>query len=413
MPFHEQPAGDELANRERRDQAGRIQEGSVTTGPFQHNSDIRTETKRRRSGGDLPSDEDSDGERPTRAPSRAPVSRLLLPRGKKLACPFRKHDQVTYSLAAHRSCAASSWGSVHRVKEHLYRCHLPIYCPRCKAVFKTKTARDNHLNVEAAAICQAQDCLPEGMTNEQETQLRSKKRMSRAQTEEDKWCNVYVLLFPNEAIPSPYFEPVETTGSISPKSHSFQECEGFVRRQVPLLVHDTILEMARLDMQRIEEHLLNSLPGIIQDCVATAFTQYRETRQDAARDGPEQIQQHLSSRDGLESELGNDVAPVAGDVAVPQLTAGAMDNNAELSATGEGAMPMPLSLDFLDALYGAPPSLEEDTVAMSFPELRITTSDSTETDSGYTSGLICSICNGDFCVCSLEKEAENDWLRWI
>ncbi|KAK0710227.1 hypothetical protein B0T26DRAFT_679525 [Lasiosphaeria miniovina] len=292
------------------------------------------------------------------------------PRAKSLLVPF------------------ASTTRYRRFREHLYRCHLPIYCPRCKAVFKTKAARDSHLNVEAAAICQAQDCLPDGMTNEQGARLRSKKRMSRAQTEEDKWCNIYALLFPNEAIPSPYFEPVETTGCISPDSRSFQECEGFVRRQVSRLVHDTILEMTRLDMQRVEEHLLNSLPGIIQDCVAMAFTEYRETRQDAARDGREQIQQqHLPGRDGLESELATDVAPAAGDVAAPQLTAGAMDNNTEMSVAGGGATPPPPSPDFLDALYGAPPSLEEDAVAMSFPGLRITTSDSTETDSGLFFGF--------------------------
>jgi len=45
---------------------------------------------------------------------------------------------------------------------------------------------------------------PADINAQQEQQLKSKKYTKRYQTEEEKWREVYELLFPNEPIPSPY-----------------------------------------------------------------------------------------------------------------------------------------------------------------------------------------------------------------
>jgi len=44
---------------------------------------------------------------------------------------------------------------------------------------------------------------PADITAQQEKQLKSKRYATRYQTEEDKWKEVYKLLFPGEPIPSP------------------------------------------------------------------------------------------------------------------------------------------------------------------------------------------------------------------
>ncbi len=90
------------------------------------------------------------------------------------------------------------------IREHLYRCHRPIFCQRCKKVFKDKKGLDSHVLIAGADICEAQRGPPrEGITPEQESQLRSRKRSAQIQSEEEKWCNIYNLLFPNEKVPSP------------------------------------------------------------------------------------------------------------------------------------------------------------------------------------------------------------------
>jgi hypothetical protein len=44
---------------------------------------------------------------------------------------------------------------------------------------------------------------PCDITAYQEKQLKSRKHTSRRQTDEEKWKDIYRLLFPNEEIPSP------------------------------------------------------------------------------------------------------------------------------------------------------------------------------------------------------------------
>jgi len=44
---------------------------------------------------------------------------------------------------------------------------------------------------------------PEGITPELESRLRSRKKTNPTDTEEDRWSEIYKLLFPGEAVPSP------------------------------------------------------------------------------------------------------------------------------------------------------------------------------------------------------------------
>ena len=78
-------------------------------------------------------------------------------------------------------------------------------------MFKDNGALESHVSVAREDICEARPGPPpEGMTPEQEKQLRSRKRPARIQSEEDKWCNIYSLLFPNETIPSSPCESILT-----------------------------------------------------------------------------------------------------------------------------------------------------------------------------------------------------------
>lgn len=43
----------------------------------------------------------------------------------------------------------------------------------------------------------------DGITNEMVEKLRSKKKAHRDQSEEDRWKEIYQILFPGEIVPSP------------------------------------------------------------------------------------------------------------------------------------------------------------------------------------------------------------------
>lgn len=47
------------------------------------------------------------------------------------------------------------------------------------------------------------DVQQDGITNEMVEKLRSKKKAHRDQTEEDRWKEIYQILFPGEIVPSP------------------------------------------------------------------------------------------------------------------------------------------------------------------------------------------------------------------
>jgi hypothetical protein len=138
----------------------------------------------------------------------------------KFACPYRKHDRSKYNVYKWRSCAGPL-GSVARVKsvshllslyvsqltenkrEHLYRKHQIYQCPRCKDTFKNQKSLDFHWH--SLGICELVDSevQVEGITAEIERRLRSKKKAYRELSEEDRWKEIYLMLFQDSEVPSP------------------------------------------------------------------------------------------------------------------------------------------------------------------------------------------------------------------
>ena len=91
-------------------------------------------------------------------------------------------------------------------REHLYRRHaLPIQCRRCFEAFKTEDLLDQHHQLPDP--CQRQPPPDsEGFDKAQEKRLKNRKRKPGVETEEEKWREVYKILFPADdvaAMPSP------------------------------------------------------------------------------------------------------------------------------------------------------------------------------------------------------------------
>jgi len=156
-----------------------------------------------RPAGRLPRDDDDEEEEEDEG--YRPPSSLARPNSsgtKRFACPFRKHDPQTYNIRDHEVCAIRSWTTISRLKEHLYRRHYTIHCQRCKQTFDDSKELADH---ERAVIkCEVNDLAhPGDITTDQEKKLKSRKHTSRKQSDEDKWRDIYQLLFPNEEVPSP------------------------------------------------------------------------------------------------------------------------------------------------------------------------------------------------------------------
>ena len=135
-----------------------------------------------------------------------PASKL--PRGRKLACPFFKHNPSEH--LTNRACVYPGFPNISRVKEHLYRNHaLPIQCPRCCQTFSDEEDCIQHQ--KALRGCERKEGAPlEGVSKAQEAKLRSKKRSISSLPDEAKWKVIYKILFPQVAddqIPSACKDP--------------------------------------------------------------------------------------------------------------------------------------------------------------------------------------------------------------
>lgn len=93
-------------------------------------------------------------------------------------------------------------------REHLYRCHTigKHTCSRC--LKRCKNAAELLAHQRAAVPCETQtDAFPEGtMLPSQEEILRVKKRVPPNTTEEDRWNEMYLVLFPEAdagSLPTP------------------------------------------------------------------------------------------------------------------------------------------------------------------------------------------------------------------
>ncbi|KAI3325395.1 hypothetical protein HD806DRAFT_521007 [Xylariaceae sp. AK1471] len=137
---------------------------------------------------------------------------------RKLACPFFKRDG--HNKAITRICMGPGWSSVGRVKEHIYRRHMPPkhQCCRCRKVFSSENELAAHLRT--LIPCPVHDApLPETITRDQATQLRHRGGKLPDASDEEKWKSMYRVLFPDDNyVPGPYYD--ESCGHCISKADS-------------------------------------------------------------------------------------------------------------------------------------------------------------------------------------------------
>jgi len=81
----------------------------------------------------------------------------------------------------------------------------PIQCPRCWQAMDNSDRLESHL--QASPVCDIKEkIMIEGFDKKQEEKLKSRKRNHQNQTEEQRWKELYNILFPEDNeqdIPSP------------------------------------------------------------------------------------------------------------------------------------------------------------------------------------------------------------------
>ncbi|KAF4631944.1 hypothetical protein G7Y89_g6186 [Cudoniella acicularis] len=231
-------------------------------------------TKRSRDDGDDDQSSNGSGRQPKRNGKGPPED---LKDVLKFACPYRKHNPQKYCVQDWRTCALTPHSDAARVKQHLYRIHRIHQCPRCKCIFKLQEDLEQH--VVAIQGCEVSTREPvDGITSKIKDLLQDTKGEYRRQSEADRWRGIYRLLFPNEEVPNPYFEPVlenQDSVSLSPDREvlDFQE---YMRREVPQIFRSALETVVNSETQLIEESLRDRLMNLIEESQNLAITSYRE-----------------------------------------------------------------------------------------------------------------------------------------
>ncbi|OCK75001.1 hypothetical protein K432DRAFT_309501, partial [Lepidopterella palustris CBS 459.81] len=192
------------------------------------------------------------------------------PHAVRFACPFYKRNPFRQKSTA---CRYPGFSTVHRMKEHLYRCHILIQCKRCRQEFKNDADLEKHQReIEPCAINDSE--APEGLDMNQRMRLKSKKKFGTEVTEEEKWRAVYHFLFPDEdaSSVSPYCDYDHVT---SPDSRDLNEFEIFSRREYPRRVRQELESLWDSQTQPISDRLRVEFMDIVRRCQDQLFQDFQ------------------------------------------------------------------------------------------------------------------------------------------
>ncbi|KAF2102943.1 hypothetical protein NA57DRAFT_71927 [Rhizodiscina lignyota] len=331
-------------------------------------------------------DDQNDEERPNK--QQRQISELGSPR--KLACPYFKHDPCRYGNAS--ACSGPGWPSIHRLKEHLYRRHTrPIACSRCGCQFQSESELFGHQ--QQTVPCELnQTRVLEGLTKDQERELRSKRTKSNKCTEE-KWCRVYRILFPQvpeNQIPSPYYDyPHQTpshTGLLDSAAvrRRVEELFQRVRVQIQDVVQTAVEEF---EQQILQDHQIASrtsalsptqlfnqdnaepISAILDSTPSESAQDIFQTRPHSIPLGPSTVAPEYSSQNELSITDANSDRPTVAEQGVEASTLVVTEASTTGRTTEDTSEPMQWAQEWAKADFVEFPSANDDVWLQTLAEL--------------------------------------------
>jgi Zn-finger nucleic acid-binding protein len=85
---------------------------------------------------------------------------------------------------------------------------LVYQCQRCKDVFANDDELDSHIEADRGCNTKPTEHV-DGITKKMKEQIQCRKKAFPGQTEAERWKQIYQILFPDEAVPSPCKSHIE------------------------------------------------------------------------------------------------------------------------------------------------------------------------------------------------------------
>lgn len=234
-------------------------------------------------------------------------------------------------------------------RTHLYRRHaLPIQCPRCWEVFKEEKLLSSHLQQNPPCISRENHTLVEGFTKDQEKKLRSRKKAQADTTDEDKWREIYMILFPDDdpaSIPSPCkfqlifmrlrkpltfsdYDAIEVEDGNSPRTGELEDYATFIKREMPTLVRRELENLLQDEFQDIAEHLRPQVANIVLKLQPRLLGLYKQSQMPLSEYGPSSDSNDTSLTPALSQRTGDTGSTPVTEGGVPTTDSFRFDENA-------------------------------------------------------------------------------------
>ncbi|KAK8107350.1 uncharacterized protein PG998_009363 [Apiospora kogelbergensis] len=180
--------------------------------------------------------------------------------GKSFVCPFFRHDPKRF--CHHRICAGPGWKTIHRLK-------LPKNaCPRCGDPFADAKALNAHLRSDDP--CRKKDiAAAQGIDEQQEKKLKERKRVGSSVTDEQRWRDIYMILFPGankNSLPSPYYD-VTDAEEYAKTTQRLMKYKKRIEKELPALIRKGVEQR----FAHVGEELLANFDDMVRDGIHVIF----------------------------------------------------------------------------------------------------------------------------------------------
>ncbi|KAK8086565.1 hypothetical protein PG994_001539 [Apiospora phragmitis] len=261
--------------------------------------------------------------------------------GPSFVCPFFRHNPKRF--CHHRTCVGPGWKTIHRLKEHLYRVHKlpPNACPRCGDPFGDAKALNAHLRSDDP--CRKKDiAAAQGIDEQQEKKLRERKRVGSAVTDEQRWRDIYMILFPEankNNLPSSYYDVTDAEEYAKTTEH-FMKYKKRIEKELPALIRKKVEQK----FAHVGQELFANFDDFVRDGIHDIFScptpksapgSPRSCRQSPAPEMP--LPKNAAEDLGFEfSSEALDLSAYFNDPDAPSLLIGGLDTNLDFGSNLAG-----------------------------------------------------------------------------
>ncbi|KAK8026093.1 hypothetical protein PG990_003916, partial [Apiospora arundinis] len=181
--------------------------------------------------------------------------------GPSLVCPFFRHDPNRFRH--HRICAGPGWKTIHRLK-------LPKNaCPRCGDPFDDAKKLNAHLRSDDP--CRKKDiAAAQGIDEQQEKKLKERKRVGSSVSDEQRWRDIYMILFPEankNSLPSPYYD-VTDAEEYAKTTERLMKYKKRIEKELPALMRKKVEQR----FAHVGEELLANFDDMVRDGIHVIFS---------------------------------------------------------------------------------------------------------------------------------------------